>query len=638
MPPSADAQTLVDLLAGQAARHPDAPAIGAPNRPPLSYAALAEQVTLLRECLRRVGVSAGDRVVTVVPNGPEMAVSFLGVAAAATCAPLNPAFRRGEFDFFLDDLKARAVVVQQGVPSPVLEAAAARGIPLVRIQPATDRPEAGRLTVTVELPPTERAAAVDAAPAPDQVALVLHTSGTTARPKMVPLTQSHLVASAGNIATTLQLTADDRCLNVMPLFHIHGLIGAVLSSIRAGASVHCTPGFAAAEFGRWLTDVQPTWYTAVPTIHQAVVERAAVDPSLATTSQLRFIRSSSSSLPPKVMEDLERLFSVPVLEAYGMTEATHQIASNPLPPRARKPGSVGLAAGPEVQVLGDDGRPLPRGQRGDIVIRGPSVITGYIADAETNARAFVDGFLRTGDIGYLDDEGYLFLSGRSKEMINRAGEKVSPREIDEVLLQHPAVAQAVTFAVPHPTLGEDVAAAAVLRPGASATPSELRTFCRMRIADFKVPQQVVIVPEIPKGPTGKPQRIGLHDKLASRLRAGFVAPRDDEEEKLEAIWAEVLKIDQVGVTENFFAVGGDSLKATVIASKAAEQLGIPAELLFQHATIAEIVAAHRAVRGSEAEAEAAPAASQSADQPPATWMIIVGVAVAAAAAALLLFR
>jgi acyl-CoA synthetase (AMP-forming)/AMP-acid ligase II len=299
----------------------------------------------------------------------------------------------------------------------------------------------------------------------------------------------------------------------MPLFHIHGLAAAVLATLSSGGSVFCTPGFDALKFFGWMRDAQPTWYSAVPTMHQTIVARSQRNGDVVTGSRLRFVRSSSAALPPRLMDALERVFDCPAIEAYGMTEAAHQMASNPLPPSPRKPGSVGIAAGPELAVMSEDGRLLPTGHGGEIVIRGDNVTGGYVANPEANAGAFVDGWFRTGDCGHFDDDGYLRLTGRLKEIINRGGEKISPREVDEVLLDHPAVDQAVAFALPHPVLGEDVGAVVVLRDGAEASEQSLRSHVASRLADFKVPRRVVFVADIPKGPTGKLQRIGLADKL-----------------------------------------------------------------------------------------------------------------------------
>jgi acyl-CoA synthetase (AMP-forming)/AMP-acid ligase II len=348
---------------------------------------------------------------------------------------------------------------------------------------------------------------------PDDVALLLHTSGTTSRPKLVPLTQRNITASARNIRDTLALTSDDVCLNIMPLFHIHGLIGGVLSSLAAGAYVCCTPGSHPVKFFGWLDEVKPTWYTAAPSLHRAIVARAARHAESVTRSRLRLIRSSSAALRPEQMAALERTFRVPVLQSYGMTEASHQVASNPLPPAARKPGSVGRPAGPEVAVVDEAGNILPPGSMGEVVIRGANVTTGYEANPEANAAAFAHGWFRTGDQGRFDEDGYLWLTGRFKELINRGGEKVSPLEIEAVLMEHPGVQQVVVFAVPDEAHGEEIAAAVVRREHASLTDRELRHFVASHLADFKVPRKILFVEQIPGGATGKLQRIGLAEKL-----------------------------------------------------------------------------------------------------------------------------
>jgi acyl-CoA synthetase (AMP-forming)/AMP-acid ligase II len=299
----------------------------------------------------------------------------------------------------------------------------------------------------------------------------------------------------------------------MPLFHIHGLIAAVLGSMHAGASVSCTPGFNALKFFKELEEVRPTWYTGVPTMHQAILSRAGRNREIIDSVGLRFLRSSSASLPPQVMAELEETFDTPVIEAYGMTEAAHQMACNPLPRGSQKPGSVGLAAGPKVSIMNQQGDHLSAGEIGEVVIQGENVTSGYLNNPEANATAYTDGWFRTGDQGKIDDEGYLTLTGRLKEIINRGGEKISPREVDEILLDHESVAQVATFAMPHQKLGEEVAAAVVLEADAELDESGLRDYAATRLADFKVPKKVVFLEEIPKGPTGKLQRIGLAEKL-----------------------------------------------------------------------------------------------------------------------------
>jgi oxalate---CoA ligase len=495
--------TLNALLASGAA---SAPAIRAPGRPALSYAGLRDLAAATIARLNGIGIGRNDRVAIVLPNGPEMAAAFIAIGAGATTAPLNPAYRADEFNFYLTDLKAKALVVQKGVATEARDVAAKLGVAVLELVPGD---HAGSFTLEGGSP--AEAAQPGAAEAGD-IALVLHTSGTTARPKIVPLSQANICASARHIGATLSLSPADACLNIMPLFHIHGLIAAVLSSLGAGGAVICTPGFDALRFFRLLDEERPSWYTAVPTMHQTILTRADRNAEIIERAKLRFIRSSSASLPGPVMEQLEAVFGCPLVESYGMTEASHQMASNPLA-GPRKPGSVGQAAGPEVAIMDDDGTILPQGEIGEVVIRGPNVTAGYEANPDANAKAFTHGWFRTGDQGAFDAEGFLTLTGRLKELINRGGEKVSPLEVDGVLSAHPAVAQALTFAMPHAKLGEEVAAAVVLREGADCSERELRDFVAQQLADFKVPRKVVFLPEIPKGATGKLMRIGLAEKL-----------------------------------------------------------------------------------------------------------------------------
>ncbi len=488
----------------------DAPAIGAPARPSLCYGALADQLTRTQAALNRLGVGRGDRVAIVLPNGPEMATAFLSVAASASAAPLNPGYTRDEFAFYLEDLRARIVFVEASSTSPVREAAAALSIPVVEIIYDGGDP-AGSFSIGGYS--DSRPARSGWSEGTDE-ALVLHTSGTTSRPKLVPLSTANILASARNVAASLRLGPEDTGLSIMPLFHIHGLIASLLSSISAGAHVVCTPGFNALKFYQWFDETRPSWYTAVPTMHQAILARAARNPDSVAGARLRFVRSSSSSLPPPVMAELESTFGCPVIEAYGMTEAAHQMASNPLPPAPRKPGTVGIAAGPEVAIMDEaSGTLRAEGEQGEIVIRGPNVFAGYEANPDANASAFTDGWFRTGDLGSLDAGGYLTISGRLKEIINRGGEKIAPREVDDVLQAHPAVDQVVTFALPHDKLGETVAAVVVFREGLKASEGELKDFAAERLAAFKVPQTILFRDEIPKGATGKLQRIGLAEKL-----------------------------------------------------------------------------------------------------------------------------
>ena len=490
-------------------------ALSAPGRKALSYDGLRSQVANTVQRLAELGVGRNDAVAIVLPNGPEMASAFISIGAAATTAPLNPSYGSEEFTFYLSDLKPRLLVVESNVEdntdSPAVACAEELGIKIARLS-YQDTDPAGKFELSGDVS-TDASIAVEYAEAED-IGLVLHTSGTTSRPKLVPLSQQNITASARNISESLSLTSEDRCLNIMPLFHIHGLIAAVLGSIHAGASISCTPGFNALKFFQWLEEVNPSWYTGVPTMHQGILARASRNQDIIDKVKLRFLRSSSASLPPQVMKQLEETFGAPVIEAYGMTEASHQMACNPLTEGSQKPGSVGVAAGPELSIMDQEGsNHLKSGEIGEVVIKGENVTAGYLNNEEANATAYTDGWFRTGDQGRLDNEGYLTLTGRLKEIINRGGEKISPREVDEILLDHESVAQVVTFAMPHDKLGEDVAAAVVIEEGSTIDEADLRKYVAQRLADFKVPRKIIFLEEIPKGATGKLQRIGLAEKL-----------------------------------------------------------------------------------------------------------------------------
>jgi len=458
----------------------------------LSYASLRGQVLRMAEALAGAGIRRGDRVAIALPNGLPAVVSFLAAGIAGTAAPLNPAYRREEFSFFLDDTAARLLVIPPQGADEARSAAEGR-IPVLAVS-LTDG--------EARLATTAASAGFDP-PAPEDVALVLHTSGSTGRPKRVPIGHGNLGVSAWNTVNTYGLCPDDISLCVMPLFHVHGLVASTLATLLSGGALVLPSRFQPLAFWRTLRDSRVTWYSAVPTIHQLAMARAASGrpPGL---ESLRFIRSCSAPLAAELARKMEEIAGVPVLEAYGMTEASHQMASNPLPPRARKFGTVGTGTGVRISIMDAAGNHLDAGGQGEVVIQGPNVVRGYENNPEANSRSFVDGWFRTGDQGILDQDGYLRLTGRLKELINRGGEKISPVEIDEALLTHPAVAEAVAFGVPHPGWGEEVAAAVVLRE--PVPESEILSHCRNRLAEFKCPKKIHIVDAIPRTATGKIQR------------------------------------------------------------------------------------------------------------------------------------
>jgi acyl-CoA synthetase (AMP-forming)/AMP-acid ligase II len=459
----------------------------------VSYESLRRQVQTMAEALAGMGIQRGERVANVLPNGLPTIVAFLAGAVAGTAAPLNPAYRFEEFSFYLDDTSAKVLLVPPEGAEDAKRAARHLNIPVFAVQ----MDEAGN--VSIEGAPKGIPVSP---PSPDDIALVLHTSGSTGRPKRVPLKHKNLAVSCKNVAETYGLTAKDISLCVMPLFHIHGLVASTLSSFLTGGTVVVPNKFNPMSFWRTVRDYGVTWYSCVPTIHQLSVARLNAKPE--GIEKLRFVRSCSSALSPALMEKIENVVQVPVLEAYGMTEASHQMCSNPLPPQPRKPASVGPGTGVKVGIMDDDGNILSSGELGEVVIQGPNVIEGYENNPEANARSFTNGWFRTGDQGLIDTDGYLHLTARIKELINRGGEKIAPLEIDEVLMTHPCVAEAVAFGMPHPTWGEEVAVAVVLKT--PETEAALLEHCKLKLADFKCPKKIMIVEQIPRTATGKIQR------------------------------------------------------------------------------------------------------------------------------------
>jgi len=461
----------------------------------VSYGALRRQVQSFAEALAAAGIGRGDRVGMALPNGLPQIVAFLAASMAGTAAPLNPGYKEEEFRFFLEDTGAKVLLL----PPEGAEAARLAAGERVRVL-TVGMDDAGEVTLS-----GGSGGRSYQAPARDDVALILHTSGSTGRPKRVPLSHANLAISARNVAKSYALNASDVSLCVMPLFHVHGLVASTLATLATGGTVVVPAKFNPLSFWRVAKEHGVTWYSAVPTLHQLLLARAGSDTTRpAGAEKLRFIRSCSAALPPQVMLELEARFGAPVLEAYGMTEAAHQMASNPLPPGERLPGSVGRGTEVRIGIMDGQGKLLGVGERGEVVIQGPNVTAGYENNPEANATSFVDGWFRTGDQGFLDANGYLTLVGRLKELINRGGEKISPREIDEVLLAHPAIAEAVCFGVPHATWGEEVAAVVVLRSAASE--ADLIGYCRERLADYKRPKQIHIADAIPRTATGKIQR------------------------------------------------------------------------------------------------------------------------------------
>ena len=455
--------------------------------------------------LAATNIINSDRAAIVLPNGPLMASSFLSISSYMSAAPLNPSYKQEEFEFYLDDLKPKFLLVEPNSKSLAVIAAKNLNIPVFEMKISVNQPLG-----TFELFDKETNYKN---PNDYDEALVLHTSGTTSRPKIVPLSNLNIFTSAVNISKSLKLTADDHCLNIMPLFHIHGLIAVLSASAKVGASVCASNGFNALKFLDLAETQNITWYSGVPTMHQAILLRAQKNSDKAKKLNLRFIRSSSASLPPAIFEQLNDIFQTPVIEAYGMTEATHQMTSNPLPPAIQKPGLVGMPAGPEICIMNDKNEKLPQGEIGEICIKGDNVTNGYENNPEANKQSFVNDWFRTGDEGFFDEDGYLKISGRLKEIINKGGEKISPLEVDNILMDFPPIDQALCFGYKDKMLGEDIAVAIKLKENKSCTEDDIKSYANEKLAKFKIPKNIFIVEDIPKGATGKLQRIGLAKKF-----------------------------------------------------------------------------------------------------------------------------
>lgn len=492
----------------------NATAIIVPGQPTLeiSYARLHADVLSFQKKLGALGVSPGSAVSIAIPNSYPFIVAFLAASwQRAIAAPLNPAYKKSEFEFYINDLSSALVLVPQG-QAEGLAVQAARTYDAAVAECYLDKTGEVVLDVKETGKLSGRGNRALEQAQPEDTALVLHTSGTTGRPKAVPLSHRNLTRTMSNVQHTYQLSPADRTMLVMPLFHVHGLLAGFLAPLASGGSVIVPPGFSASTFWTDFVTHKANWYTAVPTMHQILLKTPSAWPK--PLPKIRFIRSCSSPLSPKVFHELEKAFDAPVLEAYAMTEAAHQMTSNPLPPAQRKPGSVGLGQGVEVKILDLAGDEVPQGKEAEICIRGPNVTKGYLNNDKANRESFTKGgFFRTGDQGKLDADGYVIITGRIKELINKGGEKISPIELDNVLAQHPAVSEAVSFAMEDEMYGQDVGVAIVLKDGQTLTEEELKAFMRERVAKFKVPRRVFFAELMPKTATGKIQRKNVAEAM-----------------------------------------------------------------------------------------------------------------------------
>lgn len=574
---------IASLIAARARTHARHPAIETPAGHVIGYAELADRVASVCAGLVNARIPARrsrPRIAIVMPNGIDLSIAMLAASIAGEAAPFNPASTAPELDVYFRDTGVDAVLLRSDDNGPAVAVAEAARLPLLRLTPR------------LEIAGFEASACSVPQAAPDDVALVLLTSGSTGRPKIVPLTHRNVCTSASDVARSLALTESDRCLTMWEQYHIGGLVDLLLAPLAAGGQVILTSGFDADRCFELVQSYRPTWFQAVPTTLNELVFRARQLDLAPRPNSLRLVRSVAAALAPGLMQEVERLFGVPVIQTFGMTEAGPLITSTGLRPADRLPGSVGRSCGPEIRIVPGAARSAQGHAIGEVAIRGENVFGGYENDDEANRLAFREGWFFTGDTGYLDHAGNLFLTGRIKQLINRGGEKVNPQEVDDALLCHPAVAEAATVAVKHRTLGEDVAAAVALK--APATVDDLRAFLTARLAPFKIPAQILLLDRLPRNPVGKLDRTAVSGMIeAARAERGHVAPRNALEELLAGIWARELGIPSVGIHDDFAVLGGDSLSSVriMLALEAAIGMRVPEHVFAGASTIARIAAA-----------------------------------------------
>ena len=582
--------TIIEAIRRWADRQPDAPALVAEARPPTTYAALAAAAAQFQRSLNACGFGRGDRIAIVHPGGTDMALALVGIWSCATAVPLNPDYTTGELAIHFRDFRIDAVLVGASMGEAVRLAADSLGLPVLRFAPG----EGGAVDLSFVQGTPKPSADKPGDAEPGDIATILATSGTTSHSKIVPLHHRVMLAQIANYIRLHALTPDDRCLSLMPMFHGHGINSGICGPLCSGGSTSMLRPFDIDSFARCIGTLDPTWYTGAYTFHHQILAHADRLKEVFARSRLRFARSGSGRLEGAIVDQLERALGIPHIQAYSSSE-TGLIASNPMPLAARKPDSVGIPADAGTAVVDDRGRPLPAGERGEVALPVDSVFGGYENDPPANRAAFRGGWYRTGDEGYFDADGYLFLTGRIKEIINRGGEKIAPAEVETALLAHPGVQAAAVFPIPHATLGEEVAAAVVRKTGVEPAEADLAGYLRQTLADFKAPRRYVFVDSIPYGPTGRVVR----RQLAAALGLAKGAPARDNpatgsrfptalEAKLQELWAETLRLDTVGLDDDFFLLGGDSLQAVELFLAIEEELGqrLPRAILFEAGTVA----------------------------------------------------
>ena len=578
---SSNQRTIGEVIRAHAELRPKQAAIIGSDFSAISYRMLLDEIDEVRAALRHAGFGRDARIAVAIANSAHAARAIIAIACSATAVPIDPKLTVAEVERCLLALRPQAVLVLRDTDSAARSAAEQRGFPIIEASIAKD----GRLQLAV---PSIGSSLPSDEPDPAAPAFILHTSGTSSDPNLVPFSHRNMLAVIERLQTWFELTPQDRCLNVSPVYYSHALTTTLLPPLMTGGSVAFPANPTNVDLSEWFSELRPTWYSAGPTLHLSVLEKAEARADARTMHSLRFISTAGAPISADVQQRMQTVLGVPVLEHYGSSE-TAQIASNRLPPAPSKPGTVGIPWPDIVGIVDDDGKPMPVGQRGAVVVRGPSVMSGYLNAPERNRSIFQDGWFRTGDIGSIDEEGFLSLHGRDKELINRGSEKISPIEIDQALLSHPGVAQAAAYGVPHPRLGEDVAAAVVLHPGALVTPLELRDFLGTKLAAFKVPRRISILDELPKGITGKLLRRRLAESTQEKAQHSGLS-----EERLHAdllqLWRRILKTEKISLDDDFFEIGGDSLLAMDVSLELGRLVGqtLPESILFEAPTVREL--------------------------------------------------
>jgi acyl-CoA synthetase (AMP-forming)/AMP-acid ligase II len=594
--------TINDLLAASVRAYPAAPAIVAPGRADMCYDALARQLAAAAITLAGAGFGRGSRIALALPDGPEHAVAALAVCGCATAALVSLDLDEETLQALMVAMRLDALIAADRVDSPAVRAAQRAGVAILRLRALPDAP-AGTFALHA---PADRPAVAVQVPEQDDVAMVTHTSGTTSTPKIVPHTQRRMAEAARTRVELGRVTRGDRSLLLTPVSNVTSFRRAVLPPLAVGGSTVCPTRFDPDRCIDWLEQLRPTYYMASAARHMAILE-SIERRSRPVAHCLRFALSGGANLPPRIQTRLEHALGATVIQGYGMTE-TGNIAQWPLPPDRAPPGSVGRPSNIDIAITDEDGGVLGTDELGEVVVRGPEVFDGYENNPEANALSFRDGWFRTGDLGRIDRDGFLFLAGRIKDVINRGGAKVSPAEVEEALAAHPRVAQAAAFALPHPTLGEDVAAAVVLRAGTAPDEEDLREFARTRLAAFKVPTRILSLSELPRGSFDKVKRDALAAIAADALRQEYVPPRDEREAAVTRVFADVLGVDRVGAFDDFFQLGGDSLRAMRAAAQLESHFGVAigVDTLFRKPMAATLTAAIGAAQARGPDADALP--------------------------------